>query len=74
MYMQFIHLFMYFLPFFIIAVVQLLCVIVCRTSVNKDVYIKHSRDNLNWRSRSSYCRASRSREIERSRKMSDLRA
>ena len=29
---------MYFFSFFIIAVVQFLCVIVCRASVNKDVY------------------------------------
>ena len=34
----FIYLFMYFLPFFIFVVAQLLCVIVCRASVNKDVY------------------------------------
>ena len=40
MYMQFIYLFMYFLSFFYFAVVQLLCVIVCRASVTKDVYIK----------------------------------
>ena len=39
MYMQFNYLFMYCLSFFIIAVVQSLCVIVCRASVNKDVYI-----------------------------------
>ena len=38
MFVQFIYLFMYFLSFFIIAVVQLLCAIVCRASVNKDVY------------------------------------
>ena len=33
----FIYLFMYFLSSFIIVVVQLLCVIVCRASVNEDV-------------------------------------
>ena len=37
--MQIIYLFMYFLSFSIFAVVQLLCVSVCRASVNKDVYI-----------------------------------
>ena len=35
MYMQIIHLFVYSISSFIIAVVQLLCVIVCRASVKK---------------------------------------
>ena len=39
MYMQIIYLIMYFRSFFNFAVVQLLCVIVCRASVNKDVCI-----------------------------------
>ena len=37
--MQYVYSFVCFLSIFIIAVVQLLCVIVCRALVNQDVYI-----------------------------------
>ena len=37
--MQYVYSFVCFLSIFIIAVVQLLCVIVCRALVNKDGYI-----------------------------------